>query len=106
MQPDAFAPALPDPERERQERLARARAGHWRRARRTTAVLLALWLAAGFGTVFFARSLASLTLLGWPLPFYMAAQGASLVYLAIVGGYAWRMRRLDREYARCAGERA
>lgn len=106
MQPDAHDPALPDPERERLARLARARAEHWRRTRRMTALLLAAWLATGFGTVFFARSLASLTLLGWPLPFYMAAQGALLVYLAIIGGYAWRMRQLDREYARLAREDA
>jgi putative solute:sodium symporter small subunit len=106
MQPDAIDPSLPDPERERRERLARARATHWQRTRRMTAALLALWLATGFATVFFARSLAKLTLFGWPLPFYMAAQGASLVYLAIIGGYAWRMRRLDREYAGSAGESA
>jgi putative solute:sodium symporter small subunit len=106
MQPDALDTTLPDPEREHLERLASARATHWQRTRRMTAVLLALWLATGFATVFFARSLANLTLLGWPLPFYMAAQGASLVYLAIIGGYAWRMRRLDREYARLAGETA
>jgi putative solute:sodium symporter small subunit len=36
----------------------------------------------------------------------MAAQGASLVYLAIIGGYAWRMRRIDRAAARLAAEAA
>jgi putative solute:sodium symporter small subunit len=36
----------------------------------------------------------------------MAAQGASLVYLAIIGAYAWRMRLLDRRYARMLGEAA
>ncbi|MGZ5201717.1 MAG: DUF4212 domain-containing protein [Telluria sp.] len=95
---------VPDREQQRQ-RVSLARAAHWQRTRRLTAILLALWLATGFGTVFFARDLAHLTLFGWPLSFYMAAQGASLVYLAIIGGYAWRMRRLDREYAIQAGER-
>jgi len=28
----------------------------------------------------------------------MAAQGASLVYLAIIAFYAWRMRHLDRAF--------
>ena len=73
-----------------------ARRQHWRSTRRLSAVLLLLWLATSFGTVFFARELAGLTLFGWPLSFYLAAQGASLVYLAILGIYAWRMRRLDR----------
>jgi putative solute:sodium symporter small subunit len=80
-------------------RLLDARDLHWRRTRRMTAVLLALWLVAGFGTVFFARELAGVTLFGWPLPFYMAAQGVSLLSLAIIGVYAWRMRRLERCYA-------
>jgi len=39
-----------------------------------------------------------MTVFGWPLSFYLAAQGASLVYLAIIGAYAWQMRRLDRRY--------
>jgi putative solute:sodium symporter small subunit len=36
----------------------------------------------------------------------MAAQGATLVYLAIIGGYAWRMLLLDRRFARQLGEAA
>ena len=79
-------------------RLLAARVLHWRRTRRMTAVLLALWLVAGFGTVFFARELARVSLFGWPLSFYMAAQGASLLSLATIGLYAWRMRRLERRY--------
>lgn len=85
---------------QRQQVAAQARAAHWRRTRHITAILLAIWLATGAGTVFFARELAQLSLFGWPLSFYMAAQGASLIYLAIIGGYAWYMRRLDRDFAR------
>ncbi|UTY57686.1 DUF4212 domain-containing protein [Massilia sp. erpn] len=75
------------------------RARHWRQTRRLTAVLLLAWLLTGFCAVFFARELSGLTLFGWPLSFYMAAQGASLAYLAIIAVYTWRMRRLDRQYA-------
>jgi putative solute:sodium symporter small subunit len=79
-------------------RLAR----HWRQTRRVTLWLLALWLLTGFGAVFFARELAGLTVFGWPLSFYLAAQGSSLVYLAIIAAYAWRMRRLDLAWRRAA----
>lgn len=75
---------------------------HWRATRRLTAVLLLAWLLTGFLAVFFARELAGLTIFGWPLSFYLAAQGASLVYLALIGIYAWRMRRLDRQYRKDA----
>jgi putative solute:sodium symporter small subunit len=88
-----------DPDRARQ-RIVAARAAHWARARRLIALLLALWLATSFCTVFFARDLAHLSVFGWPLSFYLAAQGASLTYLAIIGAYAWRMRILDRDFDR------
>lgn len=82
---------------ERRALLAR-REAHWRATRRLTAILLLVWLLTGFLTVYYARELLHLNLFGWPLPFYMAAQGASLIYLAIIGLYAWRMRRLDQAY--------
>jgi putative solute:sodium symporter small subunit len=76
---------------------------HWRRVNRMTAWLLATWLLATFCIIFFARELSGLSIFGWPLSFYLAAQGASLIYLAIIGFYAWRMRALERLY-RNAGE--
>jgi putative solute:sodium symporter small subunit len=87
-------------------RLLAARTAHWRATRRLTLVLMVLWLGTGFGTVFFARELARFTVFGWPLSFYMAAQGASLVSLAIIAVYAWRMRRLDRLHPDAAREGA
>lgn len=80
------------------------RAAHWRATRRLSAILLLVWLLTGFLTVFYARELLHLNLFGWPLPFYMAAQGASLIYLAIIGIYAWRMRRLDLAFRRAMQE--
>jgi putative solute:sodium symporter small subunit len=99
--PTETAPSS-DPDR---ARINAARAAHWARARRLIALLLALWLATSFGTVFFARDLVHLSVFGWPLSFYLAAQGASLIYLAIIGAYAWRMRILDRDFTRMLEER-
>ncbi|MDQ1834365.1 DUF4212 domain-containing protein [Massilia scottii] len=83
---------------DQRRRLVAARRVHWARTRRITAILLLLWLATGFCTVFFARELAIWSLFGWPLSFYLAAQGASLVYLAILGVYVLAMRRADRRF--------
>lgn len=76
---------------------------YWRSNLRLTSTLLAIWFVAAFVVGWFAPDLQSLTFLGFPLPFYMGAQGALLLFLAVVGFYAWRMDRMDREY--CAGER-
>ena len=84
---------------QRRARLLAARAAHWHTTRRVTALLLAAWLVTTFCAVWFARDLQDLSLFGWPLSFYMAAQGASLIYLAVIGAYAWLMRRADQRHA-------
>ena len=71
------------------------RQGYWRRNVALIALLTAVWFVATFVTAFYARELAFIDFFGWPLPFYMAAQGTLLVYLAIVWLYARWMRRLD-----------
>jgi putative solute:sodium symporter small subunit len=76
---------------------ARHRA-YWRRNLALTGILLAIWFVATFVVSYFARELNSITVLGFPLAFYMGAQGALIVYLGIVGYYARRMNELDREY--------
>ena len=68
---------------------------YWRRVRTLTLLLLLLWFVVTFGVIFFARELAGLTLLGWPVPFYMAAQGTTLIYLLIIAGYALAMQKLE-----------
>jgi putative solute:sodium symporter small subunit len=72
------------------------RAATWRRTRNLTMTLLAVWFGVTFAAIFFARELAGLTLFGWSVSFYIAAQGALLVYLAIVGIYALAMRAIEK----------
>jgi putative solute:sodium symporter small subunit len=75
-------------------------ARYWPTVRAITFVLLALWLLLNFGVIFYARELSGLQLFGWPIPFYMAAQGTILIYLLIIGGYAVLVNRLERKLAR------
>lgn len=71
---------------------------YWRKTLRITAILLAVWLVVTFVAVFFARELA-FNFFGWPFSFYMAAQGALLIYMIIVWFYARYMNNLDKEYS-------
>jgi putative solute:sodium symporter small subunit len=66
----------------------------WRQRMRITGWLLAAWFAVTFGVSFFAREL-NVVVLGWPVSFWVAAQGALLVYMALVVVFARRMGRLD-----------
>ncbi|WP_211444971.1 DUF4212 domain-containing protein [Collimonas humicola] len=71
---------------------------HWRSTRRLTLALLLVWFVLTFAVIFFARELASITWFGWPLSFYMAAQGLALGYLLIVTLYTWQMHKTDRRH--------
>lgn len=71
---------------------------YWNKNLRLTAGLLAVWFVVTFVFSFFARELNQLTFLGFPLGFYVGAQGALIVYVLIVWYYARRMNRLDIEY--------
>ena len=56
--------------------------------------LLALWALVSFGTCYFARDL-QFFVGPWPFGFWMAAQGAVLVFITIIVAYAILMRRLS-----------
>ncbi|MGE5467551.1 MAG: DUF4212 domain-containing protein [Ignavibacteria bacterium] len=71
---------------------------YWRRNLKTTAVLLAIWFVVTFVVSWFADSLNGISFLGGPLGFYMGAQGALIVYVAIIWYYAIFMNRLDQAY--------
>jgi putative solute:sodium symporter small subunit len=68
------------------------------RKRVLTAVLLSLWLSVNFVLPFFARDL-SFNVWGWPLHFWLSAQGSLLVFLAIVVVYAWLVNRWEAQFA-------
>lgn len=78
--------------------LGRKHRDYWQRNLRMTALLLATWFVVSFVVSFFARELGEITIMGFPLGFYMGAQGAPLIYLVIIWWYARYMNRLDREY--------
>ena len=71
---------------------------YWRKNLVMTAILLAVWFVATFVEAWYARELNGITLFGFPLGFYMSAQGSLAIYVAIIGIYALYMRKLDLEY--------
>ena len=77
---------------------------YWHKNLRLTAVLLAIWFVATFVLAWFARPLAEINFFGWPLSFYMAAQGSLIIYVIIIGFYAWKMRQYDLDHGVHEGE--
>ena len=70
---------------------------YWRKNLRITGILLGVWFFVTFVLGYFARDL-DFTFFGWPFSFWVAAQGALIVYVLIIGYYARYMNRLDQEF--------
>lgn len=71
---------------------------YWRKTLTITAILLSIWFVVTFVEAWYARELNNISFMGFPLGFYMSAQGSLIVYVVIIGVYAWYMNRLDKEY--------
>jgi putative solute:sodium symporter small subunit len=77
---------------------------YWSKNLRITAILLAIWFVVTFVIGYFARDLNSINFFGWPLSFYMGAQGSLIIYVIIIWFYARYMNNLDNEYGVQEGE--
>ena len=71
---------------------------YWHKNLVITGILLSVWFVATFVEAWFARELNTITFFGFPLGFYMSAQGSLIIYVALIGIYAVLMRKLDLEY--------
>ena len=62
-----------------------------------TALLMSIGFVVTFGVTYFARALNGIVF-GWPFSFWVAAQGALIVFLLLICLYARWMARLDAEH--------
>lgn len=77
---------------------------YWRKNLRLTGILLAIWFIATYVVSYFARELNEIVIYGFPLGFYMGAQGALIIYVVIIWFYAHSMNKMDKEYGVHEGE--
>lgn len=72
-----------------------ARLTFWRRTLKLTLGLLLVWLTVSLAVAWFARDLDGLRGFGFPASFWLAAEGALLLYLLIIVVYVVAMDRLE-----------
>ncbi len=70
---------------------------YWQKNLRITAILMAIWFVVTFVAGYFARDL-TFNFFGWPFSFWVASQGALVVYVLIIWYYASYMNKLDQEH--------
>lgn len=71
---------------------------YWTRTRTLMWTVLAIWLVFSFVIHFFVSSLNQVVILGFPVGFYMAAQGSLVVFVVLIFWFAGRQNRIDEEF--------
>ena len=82
--------------------MARAHRAYWRFNIALIALLMAIGGVVSFGLPLFAQRFESVRVAGFPLPFYFGAQGAILVYVALIVVYILLMQIADARLLRAA----
>lgn len=75
-----------------------AHEAHWEKTKSLTIVTLVIWFIFAFGIHWFANALNSISFFGWPLGFYMAAQGSLIVFVILIWWSAYRQEKIDEEF--------
>jgi putative solute:sodium symporter small subunit len=71
---------------------------HWASTRSLMFVMLFLWFVFGFAIHYFVNDLNQIQFLGFPLGFYMAAQGSLIAFVVILVLFAKLQDGIDERH--------
>ena len=71
---------------------------YWKENQRLIAILLVIWFAVSFVPVLLINQLNAIVIAGFPLGYYMGAQGSLIVFVVEIFYYAYAMNKLDEKY--------
>jgi len=75
--------------------MADQRVVHWQRTRSLMIVNMIVWFIFSFGIHWFAPQLNKISFIGFPLGFYMAAQGSLIVFVVQLFLFAKMQNAID-----------
>ena len=70
---------------------------YWEKTRRLMIISLSIWAFFSFVIHFFVNALNEIVILGFPLGFYMAAQGSLIAFVVLIFWYAYAQDKIDLE---------
>jgi putative solute:sodium symporter small subunit len=73
-------------------------AEYWRRTSRLMWIIMALWFFFSFVVHLFAVQLNEIKFIGFPLGFYMAAQGSLIAFVVLCFWNARAQNKIDEEF--------
>lgn len=71
---------------------------YWRRTSTLMWIIMFLWFLASFVVHMFATSLNQTVIIGFPLGFYMAAQGSLIIFVVLCFWNAFAQNKIDEEF--------
>lgn len=71
---------------------------HWAETTRLTYIMIGIWAFFSFFIHMFATGLNGIKVMGFPLGFYMAAQGSLIVFVAQLFWFSKAQDNVDRKY--------
>jgi len=71
---------------------------YWKYTVRLTTFTMIVWFVVTFAAIIFSPELNSIVILGFPLGYYMGAQGSLIVFVILVFNYAFKMNKADTDY--------
>jgi putative solute:sodium symporter small subunit len=74
------------------------RTAYWDKTRNLMLVVLGLWFVFSFLVHMFVGQLNNVVILGFPLGFYMAAQGSLIAFVVMLFWFAGKQNRIDEEH--------
>ena len=70
----------------------------WQKTKTLMWISLGIWAFFGFIIHMFVNQLNEIVILGFPLGFYMAAQGSLIAFVVLLFWFARRQDQIDREF--------
>ncbi|RWE90352.1 DUF4212 domain-containing protein [Mesorhizobium sp.] len=74
------------------------RVSYWNRTKSLMFVMLGLWVFFGYVIHMFVEQLNTIVIFGFPLGFYMAAQGSLIAFVVMLFWFARRQNAIDEEH--------
>jgi putative solute:sodium symporter small subunit len=71
---------------------------YWKYNIRLTTMTLLIWFVVTYVAIFFAPELNNIVIFGFPMGYYMGAQGALIIYVWLIFNYALKMNKADSEF--------
>ena len=71
---------------------------HWEKTKGLMLITLVIWFIFGYLIFMFGSSLNSGSFLGYPLAYYMCAQGSIVAFVVLIFWFANRQEKIDEEF--------